>query len=100
MSVPFDPGAAAAPGSGIYGLPYTPADARVVVVPVPFAATTSYGGGAENGPQAVLDASRQVDLYDVETGRPYEAGIAMLPIPTDLRACHEEARAEAQKIIA
>jgi len=77
----FDPDAAAAPGSGIYGLPFTPAEARVVIIPVPFEATTSYGGGTSRGPAAVLEASKQVDLYDHETGRPYEAGIAMLPIP-------------------
>ena len=40
----FDPDAAAAEGSGIYGLPFTPDASRVVVVPVPFEATTSYGG--------------------------------------------------------
>ena len=37
----FDPDAAAGEGSGIYGLPHTPGDARVVILPVPFEATTS-----------------------------------------------------------
>ena len=72
----FDPDAAATAHSGIYGLPFTPAEARVVIVPVPFEATTSYGGGTSRGPRAVFDASKQVDLFDRETGRPYEAGIA------------------------
>lgn len=71
----------------------------MVVVPVPFAATTSYGGGAENGPGAVLAASRQIDLYDAETGRPYEVGIAMLPEPAEVRAWHDEARALAAAVI-
>ena len=96
----FDPGAASLPSSGLYGLPYTIEEARVVVVPVPFAATTSYGSGAERGPRAILEASKQVDLYDGETGRPYEAGIAMLPIPDDILRWHEEARAEAEPVIA
>src|SRR5258706_3881345 len=39
----FDPNAAAT-GGGIFGLPHSPAEARVVLVPVPFEATTSYGG--------------------------------------------------------
>jgi agmatinase len=77
----FDPDAAAPSGSGIYGLPFTPDDARVVVVPVPFEATTSYGGGTSRGPEAVLEASKQVDLFDHDTGRPYAAGIAMLDVP-------------------
>ena len=63
----FDPNAAAAPGSGLYGLPHSPDEAQVVIVPVPFEATTSYGGGAAKGPEAVLEASKQVDLFDVET---------------------------------
>ena len=80
----FDPDAAASEHSGIYGLPFKPAEAKVVIIPVPFEATTSYGGGTSRGPQAVLEASKQVDLFDHETGRPYEAGIAMLDIPLGL----------------
>ena len=74
----FDPDAAAPPDSGIYGLPFRPEDSRVVIVPVPYEATTSYGGGTSRGPLAMLEASRQVDLYDHDTGRPYAQGIAML----------------------
>lgn len=87
----FDPDAAAGEGSGIYGLPFTPEESRVVIVPVPFEATTSYGGGTSSGPQAVLEASKQVDLFDHETGRPYAAGIAMLDVPQDVLRWNEEA---------
>jgi agmatinase len=87
----FDPDAAAGEGSGIYGLPFTPEESRVVIVPVPFEATTSYGGGTSRGPQAVLEASRQVDLFDHETGRPYAAGIAMLDVPQDILRWNDEA---------
>lgn len=96
----FDPDAAAREGSGIYGLPHTPDAARVVVLPVAFAATTSYGGGAERGPEAILSASRQVDLFDIETGRPYEQGIAMAPFSDEITAWDREARSLAERIIA
>ncbi|HET6441560.1 MAG TPA: agmatinase [Phycisphaerae bacterium] len=43
--------------------------ARVVVLPVPFEATTSYGAGTRGGPDAILAASRQVETFDPETGR-------------------------------
>jgi agmatinase len=95
----FDPNAAAAPGSGIYGLPHTPDEARVVLVPVPWEATTSYGGGAADGPAAILAASRQVDLFDVETGKPYEAGIALLPEEPRIRKWNREARRAAAPVI-
>src|SRR5512134_3908038 len=95
----FDPAAAAQPGSGVFGLPHSEREAGVVLVPVPFEATTSYGGGAARGPEAILEASRQVDLFDVETGRPYEAGIHMLPSPREIAELDRTARAEAAKVI-
>lgn len=95
----FDPDAAAGEGSGIYGLPFAPEDSRVVIVPVPFEATTSYGGGTSKGPQAVLEASRQVDLFDQETGRPYAAGIAMLDAPKQIIRWNREAKKVAAIVI-
>lgn len=63
-----------------------------MLVPVPFDATVSYGAGAADGPAAILRASHQVELYDVQTGRPYDQGIHMLPIPADIRAKSVAAR--------
>ncbi|MFL5356224.1 agmatinase family protein [Archangium sp.] len=99
MSAAFDPSAAAAPGSGIFGLPHSPDEAHVVLIPVPFEATTSYGGGTSDGPSAILEASRQVDLFDVETGRPYERGISLLPEPEQWRSWNSRAKERAAPII-
>ena len=41
---------------------------RVVVLPVPYELTTSYGQGTRNGPRSLLVASQQVELYDREFG--------------------------------
>ncbi|HYM62717.1 MAG TPA: agmatinase family protein [Thermoanaerobaculia bacterium] len=99
MPTSFDPDAAALADSGIYGLPFTPVDAKVVIIPVPFEATTSYGGGTSRGPEAVLRASRQVDLFDRETGRPYAAGIAMQDIPKKVKRWNRDAKALAAAVI-
>ena len=96
----FDPNAPALPDSGIFGLTATPANAKVVLIPVPFEATTSYGGGTANGPRAILEASRQVDLFDLDTGRPYETGIALLEESADVRRWNDEAKALAAPVIA
>lgn len=95
----FDPDAPAGAESGIYGLPFAPEHSKVVIVPVPFEATTSYGGGTSKGPAAVLEASKQVDLFDQETGRPYAAGIAMLDIPKKVARWNAEARKIAAAVI-
>jgi len=88
----FDPDAAAPKKSGIYGLPFSPREAHVVIIPVPFEATTSYGGGTARGPGVVMEASKQVDLFDHEMGRPYEAGIAMLNVPGKIVAWNSQAK--------
>jgi agmatinase len=95
----FDPNAPAQPGSGIFGLPHSEADARVVLLPVPWEATTSYGGGAADGPSAILRASMQVDLFDLDVERPYAPGIHMLPEDAEIRAWNDEAKGHAAKVI-
>ena len=53
---------------------------RVVVLPVPFERTTSYGKGTAHGPAAILRASQAMELYDEELdGEPAVQGIATLP---------------------
>jgi len=95
-----DPNAPAAPGSGLFGLDPDPAESNVHVVPIPFDATASYRKGARLGPEAILRASHQVDLYDVATGKPYEAGIALLPVDPRLVAWSEAAGPLADRVLA
>jgi agmatinase len=98
--VPFDPDAAAQPGTGVFGLPHTFEQAGCVLIPAPFDATTSYGGGASAGPAAILAASAQVDLFDLQFGRIYEFGLFMQDIDDTMHAKSAEARALAEPIIA
>lgn len=100
MTRAFDPDAAAPAQSGIFGLPFPPSEALVHVLGVPFDATASYRKGAARGPEAILRASRQVDLFDLLTGRPYEAGICMLEIDERIRAANEEASPLADRVLA
>ena len=95
----FDPNAASGKDSGIFGLLGGERDAGVVVIAVPFDATTSYRAGTHKGPAAIFEASKQVDLFDLETGKPYEAGIFMRPISEQVLAWNSEARAHAEIVI-
>ncbi len=55
--------------------------ARVAILPVPYEATVSYGGGTAHGPAAILRASTQVELYDEQLKRePFRAGIHTEPM--------------------
>lgn len=95
----FDPDAAAT-GDGLFGLTTTVAEANLVVIPVPFDATTSYRPGTAAGPAIVLEASKQVDLEDLQYGAIWRAGFAMLPIPRDIASLSKKARAAAEPVIA
>jgi agmatinase len=88
----FDPNAAATEHSGIFGLPHTPDEAEVILIPVPWEVTTSYRAGTARGPSAIARASRQVDLYDVETGWPYRAGICLLDESPEVQQWNQEGR--------
>lgn len=53
---------------------------KVVVLPVPYDSTTSYKTGAREGPQAIIDASGNMELFDVEFGRElHTIGIHTMP---------------------
>lgn len=55
-------------------------ESKIVLVPVPFDQTTTYQQGADLGPEALIEASRNLELYDIETdSQVYLQGIATLP---------------------
>lgn len=54
--------------------------AQVLIWPVPFEKTVSYGVGTANGPEAIVEASRNMELFDEEIGGETAAiGIHTLP---------------------
>ncbi|TAK61004.1 MAG: agmatinase [Bacteroidetes bacterium] len=61
-------------------------NSKIIILPAPYEMTVSYGGGAKNGPTAILEASHYVEFYDEETQREIhkELGIATLePVTLD-----------------
>ena len=75
----FDPNG---PGSheGLFGLPCSLDEAGVVLLPVPWEATVSYGKGAAFGPTIIQRESSQVDLYQDDIFQAWKLGIAYSPI--------------------
>ncbi len=78
------------PGGDLPTLPYTflgldaplhtYEQASVVVLPVPYDATTSFKAGAREGPEAIISASRELEDYDTELAcEPSSVGIYTAP---------------------
>ncbi len=76
----FDPNAAALDNGHLFGLPFGFEESALVVLPVPWELTVSYGSGTSKGPEAILRASTQVDLYDPDLPDFWKYGIYMLEI--------------------
>jgi len=84
----------------IYDIPCKREDAAVVLVPVPWEATVSYGQGAAEGPEAIRIASAQLDVFDLDFGRPDQAGIIMESADPEIQVWSAAAREKAAALIA
>jgi agmatinase len=98
QNLSYDPNAAADPNAGIYGLPYSFDEAKLVYLPIPWEATTSYGGGTVFGPEAIINASPQMDVFDLDVVDPYALGLHCLPIDSEIVKMNDQAKKLAQTI--
>jgi agmatinase len=60
----FDPDSAGNPNNGIFGLPFTEEDAKLIILPVPWEVTVSYKAGTARATERICRASLQVELND------------------------------------
>jgi agmatinase len=94
----FDPSGPGVAGK-LFGLPFTPETADCVVIPVPWEVTVSYHAGTARGPQAILEASSQVDLSIREIPDAWKLGVSMLPGFSELQSESTRLRELAEKHI-
>ncbi len=94
----FDPNGLAM-GDNIYGLPYSVEEAKVVIFPVPWEVTVSYASGTAKGPEAILEASAQVDLFDPAVKDAWKIGLAMDEISGYWLNTGKQVRKKAKKMI-
>jgi len=95
----FDPNSPGDANANIYGLPFTCEESDIVLVPVPWEVTTSYGAGTSHGPKAIFDASFQVDLFHPEFPKLWKRGLAMDEIPKALLHQSDALKKHAKHVI-
>lgn len=71
----FDPSQPGLADESIFGLPFSAEESEIIIIPVPWEVTVSYGAGASEGPEAILEASFQVDLHHQEFPELWKLGI-------------------------
>jgi len=95
----FDPDGPGQANGHLFGLPVDPADAAVVVIPVPWDVTVSYADGCADGPEAILKASPQLDLEDDHIPEAWTYTMALTEIQTYWRDRSAEWRKKCRKYI-
>lgn len=73
----FDPNNAGNPNNNIFGLPFSEEDARLVIIPIPWEVTVSFGAGTARSAEQIMRASLQVDLFDPEVREGWKQGFFM-----------------------
>jgi len=73
----FDPNSVGNPNNNIFGLPFSEADARLVILPIPWEVTVSYNAGTARVPDHIFSASLQVDLFDPDYKDAWKQGFFM-----------------------
>lgn len=95
----YNPSGVGQANGNLFGLPFDSESANLIVFPIPWEVTVSYGAGTANGPQRVLEASPQLDLFDFDNPDGWKQGIFMQEIPQDILEKNIYYREEAAKII-
>jgi agmatinase len=95
----FDPNDIGQPNGHYFALPYTLEESEIVLIPVPWDVTTSYRSGANRGPQGILDASTQVDLFDFNLKNAWQVKIGTHPFNEGIYSRSVELRSDAEYII-
>ena len=95
----FDPSQPGLADASIYGLPFTAEESEIIVVPVPWEVTVSYGAGASEGPDAIMEASFQVDLLHQQFPDLWKLGIYLDEAPESWATNSVKYKSLAQPII-
>ncbi len=85
----FNPNDIGVANGNFCGLPVNESDAEIVIIPIPWDATASYSRGTAEGPEAILEASLQLDLYHHKYQKVYERKIFMQPISQRIQEHNE-----------
>lgn len=95
----FDPNSIGVANGNYYGLPYSLEKSNIVILPVPWDVTTSYRAGTHLGPQAILDASLQMDLFDVNVPEAWNVKIGTEMLNSQILKTNEKTRAISESVI-
>lgn len=90
MSDHFDPNGVGIANGNIFGFPVSKEEADIIITPIPWDATASYGKGTSEGPKAILDASTQLDFYHPKLEEAWKTKVFMSPISSEWKKINDD----------
>ena len=96
----FDPNGVGVHNGRFIGLPFEEEEAQVILIPAPWDLTVSSGDGTHLGPQNILEASYQLDLYDDFVEDAWKMGIYMQEVDAEMLQNNNNSRPIAENYIA
>ena len=95
----IDPNGVALKNDAFFSIDGEPEDSNIVFFSIPWDVTTSYRPGTRAGPLAILEASRQLDLFSPVLEKAWEMKLSTLPHPVDWDKKSETLRKKTSRYI-
>lgn len=95
----FDPDGVGVDNGTYFGLPFEPETAELVLLSAPWDVTVSYGAGAAYAPDAIIEASTQLDFHDPLAPGLWRRGIATADVDYTLQEESQRLRTDAVRVI-
>lgn len=95
----FDVDSASNPNNGIFGLPFTEEDSKLIILSVPWEVTVSYKAGTARVSERICHASLQVDLFDADNPGGWKQGIFLRDADKNVMMKSDYLRKEAELYI-
>lgn len=95
----FDPDGVGVDNGTYFGLPFEPETAELVIVSAPWDVTVSYGAGTAYAPDAIIEASTQLDFHEPLAPGAWRRGIATADVDYSLLDESQRLRGDAAKVI-
>ncbi len=98
-TIEFDPNTTTPDNGNYFGMPCSPEEAALVLISAPWDITVSQRAGSSYAPDAIIEASRHIELHEPLTPDSWRKGIATLPIDYSIQDLSHRLRSDAERVV-
>jgi len=95
----FDPDGVGQNNGHLFGLPFAYEHSALAIIPVPWDVTVSYSDGTSDAPEAILEASPQLDFFDPDMPEAWKVGFHLTQVSKEIKQLGQDLRTKATEYI-